>query len=505
MDKDGVEYPYWSPDTCASKYLDDFPSTPQEPVGYTAKYTAYLVDNFTLVTGSNVSQWDDESVNANNLTQATSANQPTFNDDGVSVTQSTLANQPTFDYDKVVTQDTGANQPTLVDTGGGVLAVDFKDSNEALNNIPVNNSTEFSVEIDIKEDDTTGDRRLFNSQTQSESIKASGASYYNVRFSDNASVNLFHNSDVTQRNKVKFVTNGTDIKLYMNDVLEDTKSAIGKVLDINAIGATSFSMRGSVYSVRLWNSADSSGTPDFELLPDPATMRKTDGTQPVAGDSVQGWWATGAQLAVGFDGSFELLDGLHRKSGDISYEIIFKHNNININQYLRGNGDSNAYFYYDGSAFKLAGDGRTSVLSYSATLSTNTTYKVEIIKNGLNVELILDDISLGTQSTSDEFIFDQIGYNTNPQNIDGCVFSFRQWNSADSSGTPDFELLPDVQYIPSGVGQPVPTWYATQHNQYANTVNFDATDDNMTPLPTTSLKYFQPIRSCIRCRDSVYF
>jgi len=52
-----------------------------EPSGFVAKYQSYDVDDFTLVTGSNVSQWDDRSANANHLTQGTSTNQPILTQD----------------------------------------------------------------------------------------------------------------------------------------------------------------------------------------------------------------------------------------------------------------------------------------------------------------------------------------------------------------------------------------------------------------------------------------
>jgi len=52
-----------------------------EPSGFVAKYQAYDVDDFTLVTGSNVSQWDDRSANANHLTQGTALNQPILTQD----------------------------------------------------------------------------------------------------------------------------------------------------------------------------------------------------------------------------------------------------------------------------------------------------------------------------------------------------------------------------------------------------------------------------------------
>ena len=72
---------------------------PSEPTGFVAKYTAYLVDNFTLVTGDSVNVWQDESVNSNDLTQGTSANQPKLVEDNT-VTQFTASNQPTFAKDK---------------------------------------------------------------------------------------------------------------------------------------------------------------------------------------------------------------------------------------------------------------------------------------------------------------------------------------------------------------------------------------------------------------------
>ncbi len=52
-----------------------------EPSGFVAKYLSYYIDDFTLVTGSNVSQWDDISANANHLTQGTSTNQPVLTQD----------------------------------------------------------------------------------------------------------------------------------------------------------------------------------------------------------------------------------------------------------------------------------------------------------------------------------------------------------------------------------------------------------------------------------------
>ena len=94
-------------------------SGPQEPTGFVAKYTAYLVDNFTLVTGDSVNVWADESVNSNDLTQATSSNQPKLVED------------------YTATQFTASSQPTLVDDAG-TWKLDF-DTNDFMERIETSN------------------------------------------------------------------------------------------------------------------------------------------------------------------------------------------------------------------------------------------------------------------------------------------------------------------------------------------------------------------------------
>jgi len=268
---------------------------PREPSGFVAKYTAYLVSNFTLVTGSNVSQWDDESVNANNLTQATSANQPTFNES------------------QVVRQSTLANQPTLVDTGGGVLAVDFA-TNDYMLGLPVQ-SNDFTYVIKTE---TNADYELLNLNG------VSGAS-------DRLSV-------VNTQMYVKSSTSGTFF---------DFPSSIfgNKVYIIKKEGSL---LRAYVDGVESTTGAVNIGTETFTV---------------------------------------EGLSSVNYPSGSLSYIKIYS----------------------------------------------------EAVADVTNIV-----------------------------------------------ETPAFELLADTQYIPSGVGQPVPEWFGTSYNQYANTVNFDATDDNMTPLPTTT-------------------
>lgn len=299
---------------------------PREPSGFVAKYTAYLVSNFTLVTGSNVSQWDDESVNANNLTQATSANQPTFNDDGVSVTQSTLA-----------------NQPTLIDTGGGVLAVQY---------------------------DTVGD----------------------------------------------------------------------KVLN----GNSDFGLSGSKTMYVEWKASvrkDSTGESSF-------------GTYCAISDNT-------------LTGTRDILTILRQGTSTVLNFIVA--DSTEVDRTLSG----------------AIPDDSEHTWGFKADFNTGV------------LELWLDGalVDSNTLNTSDTIISRpnsilRLGSNINSLRANQEVYSLKVYKSVSDptniTETPDFELLPDVQYIPSGVGQPVPTWYATQHNQYANTVNFDATDDNMTPLPTTT-------------------
>ena len=130
---------------------------PQEPTGFVAKYTAYLVDNFTLVTGDSVNVWADESVNNNDLTQATSANQPKLVEDFT------------------VTQFTAINQPTLVDDAG-TWKLDF-DTNDYMEGLKPQSGDFTYVFTGLVTGDRTGARRLLD-VTSNFKILTSGCLLY---------------------------------------------------------------------------------------------------------------------------------------------------------------------------------------------------------------------------------------------------------------------------------------------------------------------------------------
>ena len=85
---------------------------PREPSGFVAKLTSYILGNFTL-DGSDVTQWDDESDNANNVTQAVTANKFTLVQD---------ANP----FNNVVRSDAVDDNMTPLPTTTGDFAMQFK-------------------------------------------------------------------------------------------------------------------------------------------------------------------------------------------------------------------------------------------------------------------------------------------------------------------------------------------------------------------------------------------
>lgn len=188
----------------------------------------------------------------------------------------------------------------------------------------------------------------------------------------------------------------------------------------------------------------------------------------------------------------DFLRGLSRKSGDVCFEIVisFPIAPTSNKQFLRGENDSDAYMLYDGTEFRVAGNGRTTVLVFSYTTLPNTIYKINLERSGDNVELLVNDVSLGVQTTNEDFLFDIIGYGSFSQSIDGFIYSFKQWNSADSSGAPDFTLTPDPTAMRTSanvnpvLGEDVAKWYADEWSGYRdNHVLFDPVK-YMEGLPT---------------------
>lgn len=119
----------------------------QAPTDYVAKYSAFDPNDFSLVTGDSVNVWQDESVNNNDLTQATSANQPKLVEDFT------------------VTQFTASNQPTLVDDAG-TWKLDF-DTNDYMEGLKPQSGDFSYLFEDINIPDTSQTRAILSSSTDS--------------------------------------------------------------------------------------------------------------------------------------------------------------------------------------------------------------------------------------------------------------------------------------------------------------------------------------------------
>ena len=283
---------------------------PSEPTGFVAKYTAYLVDNFTLVTGDSINVWQDESVNSNDLTQGTSANQPKLVEDNT-VTQFTASNQPTFAKDKQVTQETASNQPTY-DATEGALAFG---NNDFFNNFNV--SGDFTLEFELSKE--VGNWYL--SRTATPYILF--ATNLLIR-SDTSSTFTFV-YDSTVKTVCKIVKDGNSLSVYRNGLLVETKDVTGNTFTFDRLGYTSQSTNGLLLYLKQWDSAVSTGTPDFELDgSDPSTMLNDSDAQPVNGDSVRLWHDPSAVDVMAFDGVDDNLTYVKDfGSSDFTFEIDY--------------------------------------------------------------------------------------------------------------------------------------------------------------------------------------
>ena len=285
----------------------------------------------------------------------------------------------------------------------------------------------------------------------------------------------------------KYVKDGNNLTMYQDGVqLGSALDVTGDSFTINSLGASLPIAVGNLKAFRQWNSAISTGTPDFELLPDPTTMRKDDGSQPSVGDSISGWKATGAELAVGFDGDY--LSGIPSQESNFCIEVDFKPSYLTSRVLLTQSEIST------NSRLRLNPDGQVDLLSTtgglrivlpvsSITVDTRNQIKIELtateILTYLNGSLVTTLDRLGY-----EYLFTQVAYWTASNNrFLGDMYSFRQWNSADSSGTPDFELLPTVEACNTAIGGAVERWNATSHRGFKNRLVFDP-NDTLIGLPT---------------------
>lgn len=295
-------------------------SAPSVPSGFVARYLSSL--GWSLVTGDNVEQWDDQSANNNDLTQSTSLNQPTLKE-----------------YD-VVKQSTLANMPTFVDTGGGVLAMQFEGAKN-LDGLSLSSGNTF--QFDVTQAGGAWYATSRDGALISGNIVFVGAL---VRVYDDVSGGFTTFSGLANDNLRHTYTfdidNSYNCSVYEDGVQIDTTKNLGNPFTARYLGRGSGSgSSADLFSFKQWNTPVSdptniTETPDFELLPQASLMRNDSNATPNTGDSISAWLSTTHkpyQNEVVFDGVDDNMTGLPPQAGDFTYVWRGEHSALSTTDY----------------------------------------------------------------------------------------------------------------------------------------------------------------------------
>ena len=390
---------------------------PSEPTGFVAKYTAYLVDNFTLVTGDSVNVWADESVNNNDLTQGTSANQPKLVEDNT-VTQFTASSQPTF-----------------------ALGVDSRESlSFDAQGDHIISDNEFGV-------DWTGDWTL-EWEISSASFGTSfvymftrgGGNTPNIRTlisgglrvtANDASIIMTagggpSNTDV---NKLLLRRTGNTLEYWLNDISIDSSDMTGKELNIGCLSRSNNDVAKNFYSVRAWSVAvadpvNPTETPTQTLTPDPTAMRTSANANPVLGEDVAKWYADEfsayRDARVVFDATDDNMSGLPALTGDWSYMIDTSINTLGTTKYLleQTAGSSAILALADNYMYLRDTTGANDIALTSYTLTTGRT-QFGFVRSGDDLLYYVDGVLKETVDvTGRTFDFGTIGKSATSADMD---------------------------------------------------------------------------------------
>ena len=296
-------------------------SAPIIPPGFVARYLSSIVADMTLVTGDKISQWDDQETGTpNNLTQATSGNQPTL-----------------IEYD-VVKQSTLSHMPILVDTGGGVLGVDFSATNAHIEGMP-DFTDEWSIEFELKVGATwAGNEELLQGDAStSDYINTrdfGGKRSFNIRgasagFASKSFGSAPNSVPLNATSTVAFIQRGLNVEYWLNDVLEATISdQVVKMPNLENLGSRNGTglTDTKVLSVKRWDTAITpSGikpTPDFTLDADAQYMRNDSDDPASVGDSISAWQSTTHKPylnEIQKTSNNKYMGGYPTQAGDFSY------------------------------------------------------------------------------------------------------------------------------------------------------------------------------------------
>ncbi len=447
---------------------------------------AYDASNFSLVTGASVAQWDELSGNANDLTQPVALNQMELIESDI-VTQYTASNQPKVDYDKIVTQDTLANQPTY-DSAEGALVFDGVDDN-LKHNVDFG-SGDFTVEFILGTIGTSGVKIIYGTGLANLRVDSSNI----IRLRSNESNFYVFNTTDAYSGKIVYKRTGNNLTVWHNDTQLETVNVTGDTFTFDSIGTdSSTTLDGNVYSIREFNQAvadptNITETPDFTLdASNLATMRKADGSTPANGDQVAGWWDASAEKAM----VFEEVSYMRNLVPSNDWTHYFKLNMFNDTQFLSHSNLPTRLKIFENGSFRLTSDsGLTLNITDAEAFNANS---LKVSKNGGFITILIDDQEINGSPfdfTGESFSFDTLSDDS--LNTNFHVYLYKQWNSADSSGTPDFTLdfsdkstmRTSANEVPL-LGEDVAKVYAEQHNKYENRVSSDS-DSFMSPMPAQS-------------------
>ena len=341
------------------------------PSGFVGQYLSYYFADFNLVTGDNVETWSDRSTNNNDLTQTTSAN------------------QPLLIKTNVVKQSTLASQPTLVDTGGGVLAVDFA-VNDYMLGLPVQ-SNDFTYVIKTE---TNTDSELLNLNGVSGGLDRLSVVNTQMYVKSSTSGTFFDFPSSILGNKVYVIKKeGSLLRAYVDGV-ESTTGAVNigtETFTVESLSSINYPA-GSLSYIKIYSKAVADvtnivETPDFELLPQTQYLRNSAGLEASAGDSISVWQSTAFSQfdnVVRADATNDLMVGLPTHNALVFRKAV---NTLGTQKVLFSSSTTSAQIRTNASnQIEVVSDlGTVFTFATSTVLTTQQTTILQV--NGTNLEL----------------------------------------------------------------------------------------------------------------------
>ena len=188
-----------------------------EPSGFVAKLTSYILGNFTL-DGSDVTQWNDESNNANNVTQAVTANKFTLVQD---------ANP----FNNVVRSDAVDDNMTPLPTTTGDFAIQFKKKANTLATTKV----------------------LFSSSTTSAEVRLNTSNQFEV-VSDVGTVFTFTTTLVASQQEVNIIQrSGNNLEVYNSIGVKQVIDVTGEAFTFDRISDTTNASDSDWQEIRIYD------------------------------------------------------------------------------------------------------------------------------------------------------------------------------------------------------------------------------------------------------------